>query len=107
MTTILLYVTPRFRYNSVVVFTVKLEENRIENQTFARYVQAPENRAALLAVQDVAACLCSGKTLRTTNPLYLHGPSGTGKTHLVGALVDEATRQSPQLIVTVLPAKEL
>jgi len=72
-----------------------------------RYVQTPENRSALLAVRDVAACICSGKSRRATNPLYLHGPAGTGKTHLITALVEEVTRQSPQMIVTVLQAGDL
>ncbi len=67
----------------------------------------PENRAALLAVRDVAACVGRGKSHRTNNPLYLHGPAGTGKTHLIAALVDAVTRQSPQLIVTVFQAADL
>ena len=32
----------------------------------------------------------------------LHGPAGTGKTHLVSALVADITRQVPHLVVTVL-----
>src|SRR5439155_10629946 len=107
VTIIVLYLTLRFRYNLLVVFPAKTGENRIENRTFARYVQTPENRSALLAVRDVAACICSGKSRRATNPLYLHGPAGTGKTHLVAALVDEVTRHSPQLIVTVWSAGDL
>src|SRR5262249_1517745 len=35
------------------------------------------------------------------------GPTGTGKTHLIRALVHEATRRSPQLIVTLLHASDL
>src|SRR5205823_3775662 len=38
---------------------------------------------------------------------YVHGPTGTGKTHLIRALVHEATRRSPQLIVTLLQASDL
>jgi len=75
--------------------------------TFARYVPTAENRSALLAVREVAACLCTGECRRSTNPLYLHGPTGTGKTHLIAALVDKATRQSPQLIVTLLQTGDL
>src|SRR5262249_10917007 len=72
--------------------------------TFARFVPPPGGRAALLAVQEVAACLGSGRPRRTINPLFLHGPPGTGKTHLVSALVAEATRRRPDLVATVLPA---
>jgi chromosomal replication initiator protein len=72
--------------------------------TFARFVPTPENRSALLAVQEVAACIYSGCRSRAVNPLFLHGPTGTGKTHLVSALVEEVTRRSPEAVVTVLPA---
>ena len=34
----------------------------------------------------------------------LHGPAGTGKTHLVSALVTDITRQIPHLVVTILSA---
>jgi chromosomal replication initiator protein len=37
----------------------------------------------------------------------LHGPAGTGKTHLIAALIDEVTRKVPQLIVTLLQAGDL
>jgi chromosomal replication initiator protein len=74
--------------------------------TFARFTVAAENRAALLAVQDVAACVCSRRPRRACNPLLLHGPPGVGKTHLVSALVAEVTRNAPDLIVTVLSADE-
>jgi chromosomal replication initiator protein len=74
--------------------------------TFTRFVSTSENRSALLAVQKVAACLCSGREQRVVNPLYLHGPAGTGKTHLVSALVEAVTRQSPQRTVTLLQAAD-
>jgi chromosomal replication initiator protein len=70
--------------------------------TFARFVATPENCSALLAAREVAASLGSA-----INPLYLHGPTGTGKTHLIAALVEEAIRASPRLIVTLLQAGDL
>ena len=57
--------------------------------TFARFVTTPENRAAVIAVQRVDACLASNARERLPNPLYLHGPAGTGKSLLASALVDE------------------
>jgi len=74
--------------------------------TFARFIAFPENRSALLAVQDAAECIDAGRTLRA-NPLFLHGPAGSGKTHLANALVEQITRNSPELVVAVLPASEL
>jgi chromosomal replication initiator protein len=82
-------------------------ENRIENLTFARFLSTPENDPALLAVRNLAASVSSGRYRRAMNPLYVHGPAGVGKTHLMAALVSEATRQAPQLIVTIWQAGDL
>jgi chromosomal replication initiator protein len=75
--------------------------------TFAHFVAAPENRAAWLAVQDVAGCTASGRLRRRVNPLLLHGPSGTGKTHLAHALALDVTQRCPDLVVTQLSAVDL
>jgi chromosomal replication initiator protein len=75
--------------------------------TLARLVPVPEIRPALIAVQRLAAGLASGRPVRSGNPLYLHGPSGTGKTYLISALVGEITRRSPQTAVTILAARDL
>ena len=72
--------------------------------TFSRWVSTPENRSARLAVDRVLACVCSERTQREINPLLLHGPTGTGKSHLVTALVNEATRQRRDLLVSVTAA---
>jgi chromosomal replication initiator protein len=74
--------------------------------TLARFVATPENRSGLMAVQRVATCLGSRRAKRATNPLYLHGMPGTGKTHLVTGLVEEVTRRSPDLVVTMIAASE-
>jgi chromosomal replication initiator protein len=55
--------------------------------SFARFVCLPENRSAWLAVQDVAAGLAAGEA--AGNPLFLFGPGGTGKSHLVSALSNQ------------------
>jgi chromosomal replication initiator protein len=70
--------------------------------TFARFVAAAENRAGLLAAQTVAECVCSRRLRRRHNPLLLHGPSGTGKSHLALALVQEVTGCCSDLTVTAL-----
>ncbi len=60
-------------------------------KSFARFVVVPENRSALLAVQELAACFAQ-RLDRAAPLLFLHGPPGTGKSHLVSALVKEVTR---------------
>lgn len=73
--------------------------------TFARFVSVPENRSALAAVQQVAADLVARRPV-STNPLYLYGPAGSGKTHLVTALVEEVSRRLPGVRATVVSAAD-
>src|SRR5262249_31238148 len=75
--------------------------------TFTRWVPTPENRSAFLAVQRVADCIGSGRPRREINPLLIHGPAGTGKTHLVSALAGEVARRCPATAVVLLRADEL
>lgn len=75
--------------------------------TFGRWVTTPENHSALQAVRDLADSLAAYKPHRAANPLYVHGPAGTGKTHLVHALIAEVTRQRPELIVNLLSGDEI
>jgi chromosomal replication initiator protein len=87
-------------------FAERSARGRGEVLTFARFVPLPENRAALRAVQDLAADLAAGRP-RLPSPLFLHGPAGTGKTHLASALVADAIRQTPGLAVAVLTVHDL
>jgi chromosomal replication initiator protein len=74
--------------------------------TFARFVARPENRAALLAVNDLASRISEGR-VGQPNLVFLHGPVGSGKTHLAMSLVNEVTRQCPELVVSVFAARDL
>jgi chromosomal replication initiator protein len=85
--------------------------------TFARFVATPENRAALLAVQEVASKVRNQAAQDETNELLkrkaapgtvlLHGPPGSGKSHLLHALALEATQKRPDLVVTILAAGDV
>jgi chromosomal replication initiator protein len=75
--------------------------------SFSRFLPTPENRSALAAAQQVADSLGGNSGHHRPNPLYLHGPTGTGKTHLVSTLVAEVTRQNRALIATTVQANDL
>jgi chromosomal replication initiator protein len=80
---------------------------RTESLTFARFVALPENRLALAAVQRLAEAIPSARYRRLVTPLFLHGPTGTGKTHLISALVDRLCRKVPGFAATILSAADL
>ncbi|TMQ34841.1 MAG: hypothetical protein E6K70_05475 [Planctomycetota bacterium] len=82
-------------------------EDRSLPLSFSRFVPTPENRSALQAMRDLAAGVCAGRWQRVTNPLFIHGPAGTGKSHLVNAIIEEVTRQAPQVVVSVLQGCDL
>lgn len=60
-------------------------------ETRSRFLATPENRLALAAIQDVLFAITENATNRLPNPLFLHGPSGAGKTLVVAALTEELT----------------
>ena len=79
-------------------------------QTLTSWVSLPENRSALAAVERVADCVCGRSggmnppARLTVNPLFLHGPAGAGKTHLVAGLVARIAERQPGLSAVVLTA---
>jgi len=76
------------------------------HQSFADFVEAPENRAALFAVKEAAEAL-QGTSGELPNPLFLHGPAGSGKSHLITALIREITRHNSAIVVEVLECGNL
>jgi chromosomal replication initiator protein len=62
--------------------------------TFERFVIGPGNQLAHAAALAVAEA--PGEAY---NPLFLHGPPGLGKTHLLGSIANYLSRHSPQLTV--------
>jgi chromosomal replication initiator protein len=62
--------------------------------TFERFVIGPGNQLAHAAALAIAEA--PGEAY---NPLFLHGPPGLGKTHLLGAMANYLHRHSPQLSV--------
>src|SRR5690242_9335937 len=75
-----------------------------ESLTFGRLVPSPENRFAVDACQRAAAGVVAGYAQRWLNPLFLHGPPGSGKTHLVSSVVHEVCGTAPRSGVAVRAA---
>jgi chromosomal replication initiator protein len=75
-------------------------------QTFTNWVTLPENRSAQDAAERVAEAICAGRTRRDVNPLFLHGPAGTGKTHLTSALATAVGERAPDRVVSLIAARD-
>jgi chromosomal replication initiator protein len=73
--------------------------------TFAGWVSLPENCAAQAAVEAVSERL-GGRHRPGANPLFLHGPAGSGKTHLVSALLAAVNQRAPDLGAALLNAAD-
>lgn len=70
------------------------------NYTFERFVIGEANRlahAAALAVAETPS--------EAYNPLFLHGPPGLGKTHLLGAIANYLRANAPRLSVRYTTAE--
>src|SRR5688500_11534518 len=68
---------------------------------FDNYVVGSANRLAVAAARAVAESPGG-----VYNPLFIYGSSGLGKTHLLGALGNEAVARAPGLSVEYLPLED-
>ncbi|MBP5209777.1 MAG: chromosomal replication initiator protein DnaA [Clostridia bacterium] len=68
-------------------------ENRsiVSEYTFENFIVGDSNKFAH------AACYAVAKSPTTYNPLFIHGPSGLGKTHLLYAVTNEMKRNNPNI----------
>ena len=72
----------------------------------SEFVATPETRLAVQAVRRLAAGLRAGKPPRAGNPLVLHGPPGSGKSHLAAGLVAAVTADDPSRTARILAAAD-
>ena len=73
-----------------------------EEYTFDEFVRGPSNSFALAAAQAVVANPGRGGF----NPLFIHGGTGLGKTHLMQAIGNELKKRDPSLAICYLTAEE-
>jgi chromosomal replication initiator protein len=70
------------------------------------FVATPETRLAVQAVRRLAAGIQAGQPPRSGNPLVLHGPPGSGKSHLAAGLAAAVTSDRQSRTARVLAAAD-
>ena len=83
---------------STFISTIALNEE----YTFNEFVRGPSNSFAL----DAAMAVVKNPGKTGYNPLFIHGGTGLGKTHLMQAIGNELRRINPSLAICYLTAEE-
>ena len=73
-----------------------------DEYTFDEFVRGPSNSFAFTAAMAVVKNPGKGGN----NPLFIHGGTGLGKTHLMQAIGNELRRKDPSLAICYLTAEE-
>jgi len=68
--------------------------------TFSSFISGPSNLFAFSLAKSIAK-----KPFNNTNPLFIYGPSGIGKTHLLHAILNDLSQKKPELNVCYLSAE--
>ncbi len=80
-----------------------IRQGRINpDKTFENYVTDPEN----LLIYNIAKRVASEPGSSTTNPFYIYGASGLGKTHLLFAIANKIRKEHPQVNLIYTRAEE-
>lgn len=69
--------------------------------TFETLAVSQSNQLAFVSAQNVAK-----KLGRSYNPLFIYGPVGVGKTHLMQAIANEVYRKNPDLKIIYITSEE-
>lgn len=77
--------------------------------TFENFIEGSSNtfaRAACWAVAQNAAMAKDGRTASQYNPLFLYGPSGIGKTHLMYAISNRVRQENPNCNIIYIKSED-
>lgn len=73
--------------------------------TFDTFIVGPSNKFVYLAAKAVAKDPGGINSKNNYNPLFIHGPSGLGKTHLLNAIWHEIQDQFPEMRILYVKAE--
>lgn len=71
-----------------------------QHYVFSTFVVGPSNKLAFAAAQAVAE-----RVGELYNPLFIYGPSGLGKTHLLHAIGNQVKQTRPHVVILYQPAE--
>lgn len=72
--------------------------------TFDTFIEGRSNEFALACSKSVAKN-CGTKAISEYNPLFIYGPSGMGKTHLITAIANEVRKNHPAFNVVYVTSE--
>jgi chromosomal replication initiator protein len=72
--------------------------------TFDTFIEGRSNEFALACSKSVAKN-CGNRTISEYNPLFIYGPSGMGKTHLITAIANEVRKNHPEFNVVYVTSE--
>lgn len=72
--------------------------------TFDTFIEGPSNSFALACSKSVAKN-CGDKEITGYNPLFIYGPSGMGKTHLITAIANEVRKTRPEFNIVYITSE--
>ena len=72
--------------------------------TFDTFIEGRSNEFALACSKAVAKN-CSDRAVPNYNPLFIYGPSGMGKTHLITAIANEVRSHNPEFNIVYVTSE--
>lgn len=91
--------------NSVAASSKSSAETVLPEMTFDSFVEGPSNQFPVTMARYVATK--PGDDVNRTNPLFLYGPTGVGKTHLMHAIGNLAKKINPSLSILYTTSENL